>query len=921
MFRSTGSVPLHCQAGIEVSSKLLRRILYLVDANTFASMTLLNRKWRRISDAKAFYAHHLRCQPFSLTDEAKPNLIYSHDHSALKRRFLAEIRRNTFDVFRRPRRTVVTLTSASLSSSTAFPGGEAFRFVFSPNGHIILCMASSRIIVLDVTADPLAVRHELKTRRRPLSAAISDDGSLLAVVSSTHQVNVYRISYADTQHIQALALNDEPRALALTPTGCALAIAYNNCIEVYALDEGAVASEKRTVQCDPVDSLSFSLDGTVIFGSSLECGRSVLLTITASSGVGTEPELPVTEACTRPWTTQILFPNTMNGYSHACLLPMHPEGDGHWILGYDTKVSAFRAVRSNNPSAGTTCFASPLSNGEPHELLPLMVPAPDCNGDLIVLGFQDCGLWLYGVPKRLDGVYTPSSPTETNGHGIQSNDEAENYARLSQTVGHPTLLRHGHKLTDMPGLTAASWVGREHPIRRLVAVAPGGVSAHTIGEEDIPIDGGRVIILDFERSPKDGTTKEIEIEIGETMPKILEEPSASMDTEIELERRRTRLLRHNTLALHPRTAARPPVSESFDDQKRALEANGDRVSSNVAGHTDFALPQVPDIPYDNTQPRSRDTLHRAATVAAATRERATREHRRMSNRTLGIQVPHESDADRWIPPPPPYSRDSGAPLPDRLTQTLRPTRTSAAQGVGTPSSQAPRARTGRSDNVVRDTSAARPQSALLQRFNTLARFRSDSNTRNSQGDDLPHNQGRSVLHRRRRGNRASLAVPDILPAENRPPEQPAATSGQRRPNGLLSLSQPARIDRHSMTIPDLPSSSHITEWQETALMIQNASIGISNRPLSVSTPDLHTPEPPISEEPAQNPTPIPALEAPQDRDPQPTRETASAQRRPSREPGRPQLLSRNSWRQRIEEWNENTIQERKKKSRSKCAAM
>src|SRR5271168_1988137 len=140
------------------------RILWAVDADTFASAVLLNRQWNSASQKIELYAHHLsRCPSFALTNNVITGPFRRNDLFRLKTKFAAEVRRNLFAAYLRPRETVVNIISISASSSTAFPGGEAFRFAFSPNGQALLALSSSRIFVIDVTADPIVVRRELKT--------------------------------------------------------------------------------------------------------------------------------------------------------------------------------------------------------------------------------------------------------------------------------------------------------------------------------------------------------------------------------------------------------------------------------------------------------------------------------------------------------------------------------------------------------------------------------------------------------------------------------------------------------------------------------------------------------------------------------------------------------------------------------------
>lgn len=248
-----------------------------------------------------------------------------------------------------------------MSSSTASPQGEAFRFSFSVSGQMILCLSSSRIVVLDVSTESPIVRHELKTTRRPLDATILDDGSLLAVISSKHQINIYTLTDQESQLIQCLALNDTPRALALSPTGGVLGIAYDDRIEVQAIGEGVLTTDRRAVRCSGVDSIAFSSDGFMLLGSSSNSRTSAVVSITVPFYTGTEDDTSPNDAQVRMWTTQILFPNILRGYTRACLLPLHGDGEDDWVLGYEAQNKAFRAVRISNTNSGTVYFENPTS--------------------------------------------------------------------------------------------------------------------------------------------------------------------------------------------------------------------------------------------------------------------------------------------------------------------------------------------------------------------------------------------------------------------------------------------------------------------------------------------------------------------------------------------------------------------------------
>ncbi|PLN86272.1 hypothetical protein BDW42DRAFT_158883 [Aspergillus taichungensis] len=949
---------------------VIELILYVAEPSTFASLALLNRKWRRISDSYILYDHQLsRCPSFALTQRAFSNSEHPGDLATLKHRFAIEIRRNGFAVYFRPRKTLIKLISTSLSSSTAFPQGEAFRFAFSPNAQLILCISSSRIVVLDVTPDRAVVRHELKTWRRPLNATILDDGSILAVVSSTHQVNIYDLSTGDAKHVQNIELNDAPRTLTLSPTGGVLAVAYDDRIEVYAIGQETLVTERRAVRCQGVDSISFSSDGFMLLGSSVESKTHGLVTITVPFYTDADVEASPRDAQIRMWTSQVLFPDITTGFSHASLLPQHAEGESSWLLGFDREVGAFRAIGASDVNSGTAYFGSPLSSGGAQECQPSLLPTADSQGELIALGFEDSGLWVFGVPARLDIAPSATSAgaihaAQRNGHNRAPEEPSltgpNNLPRLRESITRPKLLIDGHQMSDMPGITAASWVRRttkspDH--RRLVAVAPGGIRPPTLGEEDVPVDGGRVLLLDFDRCPQNGPTVELNIEVGDTEPKMLGEPNPSLDTEVELERRRTHLRRGG-----PPQRANAPARESYPASLSSPQLSPDLVSRDLSlfstmpiGAGEGDMPSFPDSPYNNTQPRSGDTLRRAASAAAASRGRYNPQQRQEARRVHDntpvhplFQVPHESDADNWVPPPPPYSREPDGPLPDYLRRTLQPSRTEPLRRV----SQAPglfrRSHTTRLEDV-----SERSSRSSLHRLNTISISSLASPRRRNTVDsdtDVANRRPPSSMRRRASSTTQHVQIheePAVPPLPEHIPTVPLATSQTSpappapapapqpdSPSGLWSNAAPTWIAAARRASQRLNSIRHPPEdgvRRGSAPGRQPPANDLTSYPYFRSSPNLQTHNPQYIQPPRWYPQYRSGYHRPADRRSQshditqlspmgPTIPPLS--RRVSTEPtfSSSSQASHDLWRRRIEDWNEQTINERSRK-RSKCIVM
>ncbi|KAJ5132223.1 hypothetical protein N7448_006381 [Penicillium atrosanguineum] len=900
---------------------VIELILYVADANAFASLALLNRQWRRVSESPSLYAHHLaHCPSFAWTRGAIPCPGDADSLPDLKRQFLAKARQNAFDVFLRPRKTLVRLISSSMSSSTAFPQGEVFRFAFSTNGRLVLCISSSRIVVLDVATDPVIVKHEFQTRRRPMGATIQDDGSLLAVLSSTHRVNVYRLDSDGAEHIQTITLNDAPRDLTFSPTGGVLALSFEDSIEVHAIGEETLSTERRAARCPRVDALSFSSDGSMLLGSPLDYAEDGTVAITApfytESGTDASPR----EVQRRMWTTQILFPEIAQGFTHACLIENHDEADDNWIIGYDIQLAAFRAIRINNTKSGCVYFASPFLPEETRELLPTMLPTTDETGELVAFGFQDSKIWVYGVPGLLDASQTSLNPgSQTiSGTRIGGNHHYEgqtaprdNLAQLDKIVQQPKVLVRGRRVTEMHGITSIRWVRplqSPNARRRLVAVAPGGVRPQAFGDEDVPVDGGRLLLLDFERWTNHGEDLELDIEVGETAAKILTEPDSSLDTEVELERRRTRLRRPDTDSSLVHRPSMPPFrgAQRSTSQAQIPIRRRNSLVAPIPGEPTSS--DVVDIPYDNMQPRSQETLHRAATATASTRGRYDSRYRNTPSRR---QIPHESDADNWVPPPPPYSKDPDAPLPEHLQQTLLPGVSGAPQTPGDATAFIPIQRAQITVARPDPQDRPRPQSAILQRLGTIT--------------------GARLAGRNRRGSTTSPEDPNQelvnFLGTNAPPV-PHLPQCAAAVNGSALVNQPPQRP-HTATTPIVPfATGHNTQLQPLPTLAvypaedraQNSimampslgatMLGEAYLPYSVSSPNLlHIPEPYGN-----------ALDVADNDDDIPARQR-SFRRRVSTEPTSLPPSENEEWRRRIEDWNERTIQERSRRRRSKCIVM
>ncbi len=711
-------------------------ILYLTDPETFASLVLVDHAWRSASETPHLYAHHLsRCPSFSRSHNYVGGPFTEDSLPKLKGQFAREVKRNLFEAYLQPRRTLVNLVSTTTSSSAAFPGGEAFDFAFSPNGHWVLALSSSRIYVIDTVSPKISVQRELKVLRRPVSAAILDDGSILAVLSSDHRVNVYDLQNLEVKHMRALSLDEPPHALALAPKGEVLAAAFDGGIELHSLAPSALASEHRAVKCDRVEALRFSGDGTMLVGTTRNSTNPNTVILSAPYYTEDHHHLPASEQISQLWTSQILFPNSSRDCSNAALLPNRSDGDTNWTFTYDKVFESFRAVRTDDLRNGTTYFTGPRppkrdgSRNPRKKLAPCTLPTSSDHGELVAAGFLGNEVWLYGIPEGLDtstvvqtddanaqsassssGQGTPSGGVKSPSTSLTRGEAAE-LTRLPKwqvlVDKYRNVFAKGRRVAEISGVSAVCWVARKQGkpgpsslSERLLIFAPGGIPGDPDLEQDgfASVDGGRIAILDFDRTSRDGIIEEVKFEVGNETPELLEEEDMDMDTEVALARKRTvrnlpdrRTTVVEVLASTPDMPPLPPTANAIANANAAAAATA--ISSTSEATAQASLPEATDSPaeglsleeasevfdgpYSHTQPRSRTSLYQSATAVAANRERnppriiseARVEYRRPDGRG---ELPHESDADNWVPPPPPYTAESDRPLPEHLRATLLP---------------------------------------------------------------------------------------------------------------------------------------------------------------------------------------------------------------------------------------------------------
>ncbi|KAK4697881.1 hypothetical protein P7C71_g279, partial [Lecanoromycetidae sp. Uapishka_2] len=437
-------------------------------------------------------------------------------------------------------------------------------------------------------------------------------------------------------------------------------------------------------------------------------------------------------------------------------------------------------IRETN---GTTYFTGPRAPSREgprntrKKLIPCTLPASSDRGELVAAGFLGKEVWLYGVPEGIEtapvsqtddpnsqsgssaGPSTPSSGPRSPARSLTRGEAAELTKLPKWQVlvdKYRNVFAKGRRVAEISGVSAVCWVRRgdgwQRPqslAERLVIAAPGGLPVDPELEQDgfASVDGGRLVILDFDRMVGNGESEEITFEVGNDTPELLEEENMDMETEVAIARRRTvkrdpsqRTTVVDALASAPPVPAMPPMppmppmpgvaptaNAIANATSAAARAPMPSVNGNSITQTEAAAVPLPeeglsleeaaeafDGPYSQTQPRSRTSLYRSATAVAANRERnpqrsrivdeAAPRFRRPGDRT---ELPHESDADHWIPPPPPYAAKAERPLPEELRMTLLPSKTEADRSAGVSRRTGPRRASTMYENQPPDTSSRR----------------------------------------------------------------------------------------------------------------------------------------------------------------------------------------------------------------------
>ena len=477
---------------------------------------------------------------------------------------------------------------------------------------------------------------------------------------------------------------------------------------------------------------------------------------------------------------------------------------------------------------------------------------------MVAATFGKKEIWLYGIPESLDMsqsfdignspsvVMAGSNLGGSAGRSARSSashltrgDSAE-MAKLPRwqimVDKYRNVFAKGHLVVDVPGAAAMRWITpsvapsqRRSDRERLIIAAPGGVTERSPLDdgEYASVDGGRVVILDFGITTSNGTSEHITVELGNTQPEELPEGNVDIEAQIAIARRRTvrssnDLSRRSGImdALTPAETIPivPPIPASIIEgqDEQATTGASEEANRNVSSHNEpsssdgLTLEEASatfDGPYSHTQPRSRMSLFRSATAVAANRERNPRGPRIVDSGGVQFrrpdghgELPHESDADNWVPPPPPYTAKAEIPIPQPLQSTICAGRTpSDADGprlnafprravtMQSPPSHSPVSRRPLSSTSRHAASGSSSHSTSITSARTDNPINRDSSSNNTSDtpnlEDPTYWQGSASPMRPRRNPSTDTTRRPASAFISRP-------SGSQRPSNVARLSSP-----------------------------------------------------------------------------------------------------------------------------------
>ncbi|CAO2649941.1 Nn.00g012330.m01.CDS01 [Neocucurbitaria sp. VM-36] len=699
-----------------------------------------------------------------------------------------------------PSLTLLELVSNTASSS-ALP--DSFDVNVSRRGSYVAVYSASTIWLIKTVELPRLWARTLQVKRKPVAIDITEDGFLLAVLSRPSQVDLYEIHGEGDKQIKkrrTIMLVHEASSIVISPDTRILITGNKFGIEVVAIGPGIPETARRTLSGPAGDALEFSDDGRtlLITGYARKSDGSALFVLPGLyDGPLTEEGEPIPQPPEAAWTGSVLFPETARIARQATLLPDADTGTFNELFAFNAEEDSWGIYDiACQRFTQRKMFLPDHQRWTRSEFVDDAMPAVSPNADLAAVALRMRGttnIWVYEVPGW---EYKPS-------------EKAKTQAPIQPCFCIPIPNDDAGTLQE---ICVLRWVRLNVNIQRLVAV---GNSSILPGESDVPGaplgSKGVLIVLDFDKRKPTGspppTPLKTEYDLDPLCPgEMLPEGSIDFDREVELVRTRTLAQRraqdrdrernegsrrHSRIGSTPvqrarttanRAPARPPLPTEESEELTAEEAQA-----------------AFEVPYDNQQPRSQMSLARAATVAAVSP--ANRRHlRALPFRPLEYrradgqrELPHESDADNWVPPPPAYTATAAAAASVSLSHPDAP-----------PVPRLQRGSTSSSIPPVPTMSATINPSQLSPSNPYQNRQQSISSINLSSPPQQPQERRPSLLH------------PSTYPSRE------SSGSTRRRSSAAQSPPQMSYIASPQFQNPQLPPSAHANATRRPSLRPRRA---------------------------------------------------------------------------------------------------
>ena len=579
--------------------------------------------------------------------------------------------------------TTIELVSISATSS-AF--AETFGLSISNRGRWIVAYTSAALYLLLGEALPSYkdTCRAFRLRRKPLAVAVADVGKF-AILTSSSKIDVYSCGDGSgpsisepIKKIQTVVLQNEARSISFSANGDMMVATCDTAVELVTLDLPS-GSASRQINCGSAEMVSFSDDGKSLLVTALarKSRYSTFVTVTGSFEQPFEDDDDAEQPPTgRLWISQLLFPEKVNA-RQAVFLPEAAESHTSHLLAFNPQTERYSVYDTSAKAFTGNVLDLPTDlKWTESERYDDTLPEVSSTGRVAtgILLKDRTEIWSYKIPSGWMEEEPPSPSTPGTSDGITPDRR---------------LFIPKKDDNHMPeSIHSLRWIQSPDSNDERLAVII-NTSNWTLPEEGVPevppAASGKLMIFDLQSPPSPEGLEKATVDLDEfILSEYLGDDDLELEREVDIVRRRTQVQRQQ----EANSAIRTPNSTGM---RRAMTG----VARMVGPHSplDPSLPRFPshlrpmsvngdgeaepaiavDEPYSNSAPRSQYTLHRAATVAQ--NSRAARMHLRSQptrpldyRRADGLrEIPHESDADDWVPPPPPYSERPDPPGPNAIS--------------------------------------------------------------------------------------------------------------------------------------------------------------------------------------------------------------------------------------------------------------